>query len=481
MSTDVLFLGLDGAEPDLIRHWARQGELPVLGQLLDNWWSADLATPPGFGDGVFWATLYTGCNAGRHGHYFPWQFDQRNYAISGFPYDTHFRRDPFWMYASKMGRRVGIIDMYTAPLVQGMNGIQVMDWMIHDRTGDPRSWPESAIGALHDNYLADPLEGNSETNGRSESEWVVFHQQLLDRLEGKTRALVDMVGGNTWDLFAGNWCDAHDGGHQSWHWHDPASPAHDPEFLARHGNPLLSIYRALDAGVGRVIDAAGARQVFVVAGLGMGIQTTCNPACDELLAHFSGHDLSRAELANKRHERPYFALPHNMNAGAVRINLKGREGLGMVEPAEYDAFCDELTERFLKVRDAATGEPVVTEVIRVREAYPGDHTDMLPDLMVVWQRERPVFELQVTGRKNLPVKPVSLVEQRSGDHTPNAMLFSNSVWQDCSGRSDGLIDTEAIAPTVGYSLGIRIPGLDRKPLVPAESGQSTGPRIRATA
>ena len=115
------------------------------------------------------------------------------------------------------------------------------------------------------------------------------------------------------------------------------------------------------------MEAAGARHVFVVAGLGMGIQTTCNPACDELLAHFSGHDFSRAELANRRHERPYFALPHNMNAGAVRINLKGREALGVVEREDYGSVCRELKERFLAVTDAASGLPVVTDVLRVDE------------------------------------------------------------------------------------------------------------------
>ena len=480
MTTDVLFLGLDGAEPGLIRQWADQGELPVLGGLLRNGWSADLATPPGFGDGVFWATLYTGCNAGRHGHYFPWQFDSRNYGIASFPYDTHFRRDPFWMYASKMGRRVGIIDLYTSPLVQGMNGIQVMDWMIHDRTGDPRSWPEAVIGALQEKYMTDPLQGNSETRGRTEVEWVAFHQAMLDRLAAKTRAMVDMVGENRWDLFAGNWCDAHDGGHQSWHWHDPAAPAHDPEFLARNGDPLLAIYRALDDGVGQVMDAACARQVFVTAGLGMGIQTTCNPACDELLAHFSGHAFSRAELADRRHERPYFALPHNMNAGAVRINLKGREALGVVDREDYGVVCRELAERFLEVSDAATGLPVVAEVLRVDEVYQGAHAAALPDLMIIWQRDRPVYELQVPGRENLAVKPVSLVEQRSGDHTPHAMLFSNSPWHDPVPRTDKLIETEAIAPTICHSLGIRMPGTDRGPLLP-ESDLGAGPVLRATA
>lgn len=460
MPAKVLFVGLDGAEPELLEIWSSQGELPNIKQLMDGWFRTPLDTPRGFGDGVFWSTLFTGCNAGRHGHYFPWQFDPLSYGTATFSFDDHYRRDPFWMYASKMGRRVGIIDIYSSPLVQGLDGIQVMDWMIHDRTSVPRSWPDAIIGTLHERYMEDPLGGNSETDTpRTEAEWVAFHRGMLERIPAKTRAVCDLVRSNPWDLFAVGFCDAHDAGHQSWHWHDRDSVDHPAEWRERHGDPLLQIYQGLDRALGEIVDAANADAVFVVAGIGMGPQTTCNPVFDQVLGHFSGHGHDRLALRNLRPVRPYFDVPHNMNSGALRINLKGRERNGVVNEEDYDSVCDDLIERLGELTDADTGTPVINEVVRIRREYSGPFTDQLPDLMVVWQRDRAVRQVRVPGLGVLDVKPAVAVESRSGDHTPNALFLSDTAYE-----AVGSMATVSVAPTLGRALGITLPGVDGAPL-----------------
>ena len=163
--------------------------MPNLAELAKPELIKDVQTPPGFGDGVFWASLITGTNVGKHGHFFPLHFDSNSYDLFNFSLDTDLAREPFWHFCSSMDRTVGVVDIYTSPLVSGLKGIQVMDWMIHDRTGEPRSWPSPLIDQLHQQYMKDPLGGNSESDGRSEQEEKDFQQAMLDRIAAKKDAL----------------------------------------------------------------------------------------------------------------------------------------------------------------------------------------------------------------------------------------------------------------------------------------------------
>lgn len=82
-----------------------------------------------------------------------------------------------------------------------------------------------------------------------------------------------------------------------------------------------------------------------------------------------------------------FAIP-SFSEGFVRINLKGREPNGIVEPSEYNQVCDELTEKLYALKEPRTGIPMVSNVVRPRrDGY--DRTPGLPepDLLVVWQEE----------------------------------------------------------------------------------------------
>jgi hypothetical protein len=59
----------------------------------------------------------------------------------------------------------------------------------------------------------------------------------------------------------------------------------------------------------------------------------------------------------------FFAMP-SFYDGRIRINLAGRERLGKVPLAEYDAACVEAEELVRACRDSITGEPVVDYVER---------------------------------------------------------------------------------------------------------------------
>ena len=309
--------------------------------------------------------------------------------------------------------------------------------------------------------MDDPLDGWSEVpkDSRSEADWVKFHQDLEDRIEAKTTAISNLMAERHFDFLAVGFCDAHDVGHQSWHWHDETAPNHPAELVAKYGNPVLQIYQKLDSAVGRLIEAANPDHVFVVSGLGMGAQTSCSSWNTKILNHLCGAEMNSGHLESEdRAKLPYFELIHNMNSAAIRINLQGRESEGVIAPEDYDSTCDFLCEKFMEITDSETGQPVVTEVIRCRDEYPGPNVDRLPDLLAIWQREKRVNSIHVPGLGDLPWKPRLPYESRSGDHTPNAGLISNSKFQ-----FKGPLTTQMIAPMITSVLGCSIPGLEESP------------------
>jgi len=331
--------------------------------------------------------------------------------------------------------------------------------MIHDRMGSPRSWPASLINTLHEKYMIDPLNGNTEADSRSTEEYLKMHQNVMDRIVAKTDACVDLLNANQWDLFCVGYCDAHDVGHQSWHWHDTSNPAHPADLVAKHGDPLLQSYQGMDTAIGRLLESAKPEQVFLVAGLGMDKQSLCNTGLQQILAHYCGIDGSRDFTIQQRKQMPYFELPHNMHGGAVRINLKGRESNGMIEHDDYDRVLADLTEKFHRLEDADTGKPIVKEVILVHKTCPGPFQNNLPDLFVAWEKPISVTRIKVDQDKIVDLKPFYNFEYRSGDHTANA-LFASSI----NYKNDHVM-AEAIAPTICTTLGVNLPDCDADALI----------------
>jgi predicted AlkP superfamily phosphohydrolase/phosphomutase len=84
-----------------------------------------------------------------------------------------------------------------------------------------------------------------------------------------------------------------------------------------------------------------------------------------------------------------FALP-SFYDGRIRINLKGREAAGRVEPSEYEAVCDELEELLRVCRDPLRGTPVVDQVYRHDKPDPLQLNGSEADLIVTWATDAPL-------------------------------------------------------------------------------------------
>jgi predicted AlkP superfamily phosphohydrolase/phosphomutase len=78
-----------------------------------------------------------------------------------------------------------------------------------------------------------------------------------------------------------------------------------------------------------------------------------------------------------------FAMP-SFYDGQVRINLKGREARGLVDPADYEDELDAIEALVRGCRDPLSGEPVVAEVVRT--GRPGHQVaPSEADMNLIWR------------------------------------------------------------------------------------------------
>ena len=158
-------------------------------------------------------------------------------------------------------------------------------------------------------------------------------------------------------------------------------------------------------------------------------------------------------LGNDWQSSRAFPLPSDFN-GAIRINLKGREAEGLVEPgAEYESLCDELIQELSQLVNIDTGKKVVSEVVRVDQIHKGDYLHELPDIVVRWATDAPIRGLYsprigtVTG-ENQP--------GRTGAHRSYGFLIAagKHVAQEVTLEGANIMD---IAPTILYLMGEPVP------------------------
>jgi predicted AlkP superfamily phosphohydrolase/phosphomutase len=107
---------------------------------------------------------------------------------------------------------------------------------------------------------------------------------------------------------------------------------------------------------------------------------------------------------------PAFALP-SFYDGRIRINLRGRERAGVVEPSRYEETCRALEKLLRECRDPRTGEPAVDSIERAWTRNPLALTGSEADLLVVWRGVAAALEHPRLGL----IGPVAL--RRTGGHT----------------------------------------------------------------
>lgn len=499
MPARILFVGFDSLDKNLLLEWSASGALPTFRALLESSASADTKNPPGLYGGAVWPSFATGLSPGRHGHFYPRQVPRGAYVDAPF-FPSQQKGRTFWETLSEAGRKVAILDIPFARPASRLNGCQVIDWATHDPSSDvAQSYPAALAGELEEKFGRHPADHCDRTTATIGYE--AFVKELGERGKNKLDVGLHLLGRESWDLFAIGFSEAHCVGHQCWHLHDPSHPRHDKTLAAALGDPVKTIYSMLDKATARLIEGAGAdAKIFILASHGMGpLYRDESIVLDEILRRIEGRptsaagawfrrlkrgwyalpaglrgsallqqtkakllpSLHRSMLVPDRHTRRFFTVPYSPHAGAIRLNVAGRETDGRVEPgAEYRRICDLLRAELSSLVNAETGRPVVNQVCVTAELFPGPCADDLPDVVVEWSRTEPV---RAISSPRVGAIKVPELKWRSGDHRNRGLFLARGA-PFRPGRSERPVSVIDIAPTIAALLGVRLDGIDGGPV-----------------
>jgi len=488
----VIAIGLDGAEPALIKKWSQQGLLPNLARLQQKGVLRNLQSTVDLANGSTWTSINSGVTPAKHGMvYYHRQLKPGTYQIRTKKYIEN-TCEPFWNILSRQGKRVAIFDIPTNVHQDNLNGIQIISWGTTGEDGKEPYGISHVPSEVYEMFGRHPFEHWQPMRLKTRKMLDRFSKGLVKGVQQRTKIAKWLQDKEDWDLFYMVFTETHWAGHAFWHLMDEEMPTHDPVFAKDYGDVIFRVYQEVDKALGELLEDIDDKAVVIFSNTGMGPNYSARHLLPVVLSRL-GMDGApwkqsklryitrqlenwlrsrlvkwtklwlpeswwkdrRYQLEFLRHnwkECSAFAVP-NDHTGAIRVNLKGREPLGIIEPGDaYDTLLNELAVKLLQLVNPATGNKVVQKVIKVRDAYQGERLDELPDLIVKWRNDAPVFSLtspiigRVSGTLKVP---------RSGTHRMNAYYLG--LGDGPVNNTNDAITLLDIAPTILSILDSAIP------------------------
>ena len=521
MPARLIAICIDAANPALLRGWAADGTLPVLGNLFRQGLSAEVLSLESYFVGSTWATFHTGCSPARHGFHYLVQLRPGTYELFKPGEEGMVRTEPFWTKLSRAGQRVAMLDTPLIPLDPNINGVHLIEWGGHDAQGGFATAPPELARDIVARYGLHPTPPNCDGISRTAEGFEEFVRGLERGANMRAGWTRELLARESWDMLLQVFTESHCAGHQAWHLHDPRHPGHDPALSAALGDPIRRTYRAIDTALGEILEDAGSATVIVFACHGMdywygahvlmrdilvGLGVTLPAPAPTIgararaVAEAGWMSLPKAaraavKRALRRGTAPGVAHAYHaagatafkkpippqdvlsrcfpvMNGHAVdgiRINLRGREPAGLVDPgAEQEALEGELIGELLAISDDRTGGPLIRAVRRSRDLYQGDAGNGLPDLLVEWDETAATGNTVVGGGAGAVIRArsprIGVVEginryARTGEHRREGFLVATGSGIG-AGSLPGPVSLMDLAPTFAAVLGVEIEGVD---------------------
>ncbi|HXW85428.1 MAG TPA: alkaline phosphatase family protein [Candidatus Binataceae bacterium] len=492
-----LLIGLDAAEWDLIRQWTAAGKLPTFKRLMDEGTQAELAGPSDQLPDTAWACLLSGLNPAHLGRYFYAQHDPSTGGMHSMD-DGAFGVRFLWEQPGASSLRIGVLDAPHVTVAAPINGFHLARWGSHASRDRPAAVPPSLLDQVNRQFGRHPV-GECDQAGGSPSARKALRDRLLAGVRVHGALFRHFARQSSWDILIAAFAASHCAGHLYWHYMDPSHPRHDPADPHQLADTIEQVYRAIDSEIAALLEAVGdGVRVYVVAANGMGPLYHASWNLPEMLDSWgyggqgaapSRTDTRRAgrnmwrllrmtvpgamqetirralpeRIQNELIFRYYrgnrdwsgaraFAVPNNDGVGAIRINLKGRDHNGLVDPTEYEPICDDICEALAELRDPVSGRPVARRISRLQRELRGPHLELLPDITVQWEQSFPWNQVQSPRFGTLELQRQ---DSRTGTHTAHGFLLASGDGIAKGARLSGATIYD-IVPTVLSAAGARV-------------------------
>ncbi len=488
----LVIIGLDAGDPIFIEEWADQGHLPNISSIMKTGLWGRTAGPELVTEHGVWISLLSGISRGRHGYYYfrqliPGAYDLK--SVTGLDIDA----PPLWSHLIGTNKKTLVIDAADTGLYKGLKGIQVANWATH-HNWDPyhfvtASEPPDVIDDISRKFGAKLMM--KENHGSTYEQDLELHRRLIENVRIKGEMCRHLIDRDRFDLSLMIFAESHAANHQFWKYHPKNRDIGDVDCELTYA--IRDVYKAIDAEIGQTLDKFDNPNICIVSSVGMeddfpnaglgeafcrqfGYQATPESGPYS----FSPIDIARRLLPesvrialSKRMSREQreqlvsdifrkgtdwdrttaFSIPVSYTS-FIRINLKGREPRGIVEPGdEYHALIDRITRELFKLIDPATGEPAVVSVNKAVEIFNCAPHEYLPDIFVEW---KPGSFMERVVHPEAEIRQKRPEFFRRSDHSAHGFIALSGPSVKKRGKIDD-IEVLNIAPTFLSLLGEPVP------------------------
>jgi Uncharacterized conserved protein len=473
-TTRTLFIGLDGCTYTVLDAMTREQPcagvvMPNLARIMAEGSRSILRSTPNPLTPPAWCSIMTGRNPGAHGVYDFIRAEDKGGEVYWTLYDARdIDTETIWSIASRQGLRVAALNFpLTAPAPKDVNGAIVPGFIpakhlrrntypqdLFDRLKqalpdfDPKelAWDFEQEKQAMEMLSDDDTENWVRYHLPREEQWFAIAEYILDHDRPELMAV----------MFDGT--DKIQ--HQAWQFLDPALlPAQPNEHEQRMRAVCLDYFRNLDRYIGRLVELVGPGvQVFFASDHGFTASTfvlrinhflgekgylkwAVNDGSEQALRREAA-DFANLDWAGTR---AYCRTP---SSNGIHIRVAEKPGDSGVPAAEYEAFREHLIDELKAIRDDQ-GQPVVIDVLKREEHFPGPHMQRAPDLTLV---------LRDHGFVSIRDLAPSVVQRPHpiGTHHPDGVFLAWGAGVEAGGLR-GRHNIVDVAPTLLHSVGLPIP------------------------
>ncbi len=494
----LVILAIDAADIELVKRWTAEGYMPTLAGVMQRGCFLEVGGADLVNEMGSWISLYSGVAKTTHGFYSVRQLVPGTYTLMQSNAAVAKDAPPFWRFLRGSSKKAAIVDPPELNVVPDVPGVQLTNWAAHESERlweKSRSIPEHVLPEIRAKFGAGQKLSTFAHRGTEEQDFADY-ERALERIATKGLVCRDVISRDRFDVTVATVFEAHTIGHRLW--------SYQPEFAPpnRLSNGLRDLYQAIDGELARtlaaVTDSPASVNLCIVSAYGMAGMYPTTGLMEAFLRQLEYQVPLRAEqlIAGQRFDpltlvrravpQPVrkwasqflsattqerliasdfaantdwtrsvaFGIP-NLYNGQIRLNVRGREPQGIVEPgAEYDALLDRIEADLRQLIDPKTGQPAVARVFRSTDAFQVGIDHVLPDLFVEWEWA-PHFMDEVVHPK------ARLVQERehyhrSSFHRPTGFVAAAGPWIPQNASTEK-VDVRDLAPTFLSMLDVPIP------------------------
>lgn len=262
----------------------------------------------------------------------------------------------------------------------------------------------------------------------------LFLEDAYRTMNWREQLMLDELDRGNFDLFIAAWTATDRVSHLFWRYRDPKHPLYTEEGAKKYGSAVEDTYRKMDSIVGNAMQRLQEGDLLMLLSdhgfhsfrygfsvntwlarngyLGIKDQTGPATAFTDT-KYLQGFDWSRTRA-------------YGLGLGMIFLNLQGREGRGIVPPADAPALLEELREKLMAVTDPNTGDRVFGNVY-ITAGEQGESSADSPDIQLGYAEGYQTEKSSAAGAAPRDIFSPNL-DKWSGEHASSDVASTPGIF-----------------------------------------------------